>query len=126
MTRPADAGRIDRIGIAGENQRRRGKQARIDYMYATGAFLYTPSIVRRCLESVVFCPESEARDIEARADITEAMERLPGGQKAAIYKKFALNEPLTRPGEKTAESRGVADITHRLNTGLRLRPEVIP
>lgn len=102
------------------------KQARIDYMYATGAFLYTPGIVRRCLESVVFCPEAEAHDIEARADITEAMEKLPRAQKAAIYKKFALNEPLTGPGEKTAESRGVTAITHRLNTGLRLRPEVLP
>lgn len=104
------------------------KQQRIDYMYATGAFLYTPGMVRRALEEMVFCTPAQAAlgDLEERADVTEAYEQLPRGQRAAIFKKFALKEPLTTPGEKSAESRGVGAITHRLNTGLRLRPETLP
>ena len=94
---------------------------RIDYMYATGAFLYTPGMVRRYLEEVVWCPPKDCIDLEARADISEAYSHLPRGQKAAIYKKFALKETLITPAEKSAESRGVEAITHRLNTGLRLR-----
>gem|GEM_PF-4593680 len=45
---------------------------------------------------------------------------------ASIYKKYALKEPLLTPGEKSAESRGITEITHRLNTGLRLQPEFLP
>lgn len=102
------------------------KQQRIDYMYATGAFLYTPGMIRRHLEETVYCAPENANDLEARADLTEALALLPKTQQAAIYKKYALKEPLITPGEKSAESRGVTELTHRLNTGLRLKPEVLP
>lgn len=93
---------------------------RTQYMYATGAFLYTPGMVRRFLEEVVWCNAEDCKDVEARIDIQEAYEHLSKGQKAAIYKKFALKEPLTRNSEQVAESRGIVNITNRLNTGLRL------
>ena len=95
---------------------------RVDYMYATGAFLYTPGIVRRMLETTVYCDPGDAPDVDARADITEALGKLTRVQHAAVYKKFALKEPLNGP-EKNAESRAITAITHRLNTGLRLLPE---
>lgn len=102
------------------------KQQRIDYMYANGAFLYTPGMVRRYLEETVFCAPENAIDLDARADLTEAMAQLPKGQKAAIFKKFALKEPLVLPAEKTAESRGITAMTHRLNAGLRLKTIPLP
>jgi len=102
------------------------KKQRIDYMYANGAFIYTPGIVRRYLVETVFCDPEHASDLEARADIDEAMGHLPHAQRASIYKKYALKEPLLTPGEKSAESRGITEITHRLNTGLRLQPEFLP
>jgi hypothetical protein len=98
------------------------QQQRVDYMYANGAFLYTPGIVRRMLETTVYCDPGDAPDVDARADITEALGKLTRVQHAAVYKKFALKEPLNGP-EKNAESRAITAITHRLNTGLRLLPE---
>ena len=52
------------------------KQQRIDYMYANGAFIYTPGMVRRYLEETVYCAPENASDLEARADISEAMGHL--------------------------------------------------
>lgn len=98
------------------------QQQRVDYMYANGAFLYTPGIVRRMLESTIYCDPADATDVDARADITEALRHVTRVQHAAIYKKFALKEPLSGP-EKNAESRAITAITHRLNTGLRLDVE---
>jgi DNA-directed RNA polymerase specialized sigma24 family protein len=99
------------------------ERQRIDYMYSTGAFLYTPGLVRRYMEEVVFCAPENAVDVEARADLTEAYELLPKGQRAAIFKKYALKEPLVTSAEKAVEYRAINAITHRLNTGLRLRAE---
>lgn len=96
------------------------QRERVKYMYAHGAFLYTPGMVRRYLEDVVWCSPEDCRDVDARVDLSEAYKKLSKGQKAAVYKKFALREPLTK-NEQVAESRGVANITTRLNTGLRLQ-----
>lgn len=115
-----------RYHIARRAARAYCKQQRIDYMHANGAFVYTPGMVRRYLEETVFCAPENAIDLEARADITEAMEYLPKGQRAAIFKKFALKEPLVTSAEKSAESRGITELTHRLNTGLRLAPLFLP
>lgn len=97
-------------------------EQRTQYMYSTGAFLYTPAMVRRYLEDVVWCSPGDCMDIEARCDISEAFGSLSKGQKAVLYKRYALREPLTRNAEQVAESRAVARITALLNTGLRLQP----
>ncbi len=97
------------------------QEQRNQHMYATGAFLYTPGMVRRYLEDVVWCSPENCQDVDARVDLSEAYERLTKGQKAAVYKKYALKEQLTA-NEQVAESRAVAAITSRLNTGLRLQP----
>jgi DNA-directed RNA polymerase specialized sigma24 family protein len=94
---------------------------RNQYMYSTGAFLYTPGMVRRYLEEVVWCLAGDCMDVEARADISEAYSRLPRGQKAAVYKRYALKEPLVRNSEQVAESRAISKITNRLNSGLRMQ-----
>jgi len=101
-------------------------EQRNQYMYATGAFLYTPAMVRRYLEDVVFCAPENCRDVEARADISEAYEHLPKAQKASIYKRYVLGEPLLGNAEKVAESRAITSITNRLNTGLRLIATAMP
>lgn len=100
--------------------RRFCEEQRVAYMYANGAFLYTPGMVRRFLEDVVWCSPEDCKDVDARVDLSEAFKKLSKGQKAAVYKKFALKEPLTK-NEQVAESRGVSAITSRLNTGLRLQ-----
>lgn len=93
---------------------------RTKYMYAMGNFLYTPGQVRRYLEDVVWCSPEDCRDVEARVDISTAFKGLTRPQKAAVYKKYALREPLESKAEQSAESRGVINLTNRLNSGLRL------
>jgi DNA-directed RNA polymerase specialized sigma24 family protein len=99
---------------------------RNQYMYSTGAFLYTPGMVRRYLEEVVWCLPGDSMDIEARCDISEAYQSLPKGQKAAVYKRYAMGETLVRNAEQVAESRAVARMANHLNTGLRMRPVIDP
>ena len=96
-------------------------EQRNQYMYATGAFLYTPGMVRRFLEDVVWCSPGDSMDVEARCDISEAYQYLPKGMKAVIYKRYAMHEQLVRNSEQVAESRAVAKITARLNSGLRMQ-----
>jgi hypothetical protein len=96
------------------------KDQRTQHMYSTGAYLYTPGMVRKFLGDVVWCQAGDCVDVEARADLSEAFSYLTTGQKAVLYKKYALREPLARNAEQVAESRAVAAITHRLNSGLRL------
>jgi hypothetical protein len=97
-------------------------EQRTQHMYATGAFLYTPGMVRRFLGDVVWCHAGDCVDVEARADISEAFSYLTDGQKAVLFKKYALKEVLSRNAEQVAESRAVARITNRLNAGLRMAP----
>lgn len=99
-------------------------QQRTQHMYATGAFLYTPGMVRRYLEAEVWCLAGDCLDVEARADIAEAYEHLSKGQKAVVYKRYAMKETLVKNSEQVAESRAIAAITNRLNTGLRMQQAV--
>lgn len=97
-------------------------EQRIQHMHANGSFLYTPGMVRRYLEEVVWCLPGDCMDVDARADLAEAFAYLTKGQKAVVFKRYALREPLVRNSEQVAESRAVAAITNRLNLGLRLQP----
>ncbi|MGZ4659707.1 MAG: hypothetical protein ACXVYB_00340 [Arthrobacter sp.] len=97
---------------------------RTQYMYANGAFLYTPGMVRRYLEDAVWCQPGDCPDVEARADISEAFGYLTKGQKAVVYKRYALKETLVRNAEQVAESRAITNITNRLNLGLRMQQEL--
>jgi hypothetical protein len=117
----ADKGLV--IYMAQRAARKFCEKQRIDHMYATGGFIYTNGMVRRYMEEVVWCAPENSIDVDARADLSEAYEKLPRGQKAAIYKRYCLKEPLTTSTERTAESDAITAITHRLNTGLRLRAE---
>lgn len=103
--------------------RRYCQDQRVRYMYDMGAFLYTPGMVRRYLEEMVWCSPEDCKDVDARVDLSEAYAKLSKAQKAAVYKKYALKEPLTKSSEQVAESRAVSNMTSRLNTGLRLQSE---
>lgn len=99
---------------------------RTQYMYATGAYMYTPAMVRHCLEELVWCSPGDCNDVEGRADVSEAFRHLPRAQKAAVFKRYGLKELLTRGAEQVAESRAVTAMTDRLNTGLRMYPTITP
>lgn len=96
------------------------EDARTQWMYANGAFLYTPGMVRRYLEDAVWCSPEDCKDVEARVDLGEAIQKLSKAQRIILYRRYALKETITVSKDKVAESRAVANITNRLNTGLRL------
>ncbi|WP_346921380.1 hypothetical protein [Glutamicibacter creatinolyticus] len=104
--------------------KRIANEERIDYMHFTGSFLYTPDEVRDILESSAWVEVEKAPDVEGRADVTQKFEKLPSGQKAALFKRYALGVPskdLTK-SEKNAVFNGITNLTDRLNSGLRLAP----
>lgn len=104
------------------------RKERNDYMYFTGAFIYTPKIVAAYLDTCAWQPIEEVPDIDARVDMQEAFallrERAPK-QAAAVYKRYALGETALSGAEKFNLSAGVESLTHRLNSGLRLQAESI-
>lgn len=102
---------------------------RIEYMYATGSFIYTPKIVAAYLDTCAWQPLEEVPDIDARVDLIEAFailrERAPK-QAAAVFKRYGMGEGEEMSStERSNLSDGVEAICHRLNTGLRLSAESI-
>jgi len=100
---------------------------RNDYMYFTGAFVYTPKIVAAYLDTCAWQPLEEVPDIDARIDMQEAfvlLRQKAPKQAQAVYKKYALGDTLSGP-EKRNLSAGIETLTHKLNSGLRLSAESI-
>lgn len=96
------------------------KQQRVEYMYATGAYVYTPKEIRIRLDDSVFVPLGQVVDVDARVDILREYEQLSRGRRAAIYKQYALGESLGTPAERVACSEGVEIICTTLNLGAGL------
>lgn len=104
------------------------RKERTDYMYFTGAFVYTPKLVAAYLETCAWKPLEEVPDIDARVDVQEAFlllaERAPK-QAEAVFKRYGLGEEDLSSAERMNVSRGIESLTHRLNSGLRLQAESI-
>ena len=104
------------------------RQQRIDHMYATGAFIYTPKIVAAYLETCAWKPVEEVPDVDARVDLQEAfalLSKSAPAQATAVFKRYGLGDDDLSSTERSNCSRGVDSLTHRLNTGLRLQAESI-
>lgn len=103
------------------------RQERVEHMYATGAFIYTPKITAAYLDTCAWEPLEDVPDIDARVDLQEAFVLLRASapkQAEAVFKRYGLGEQLTESEQKNL-SRGVESLTHRLNSGLRLQAESI-
>lgn len=93
-----------------------GKEAQ-DFMYFTGSFVYTPSMVRNILEQSAWSEIEQAPDIDGRVDVRAGFDRLPPKQKAGVFQRYALKVPAEEQteAEKRSTQRGVDGITHYLN-----------
>jgi hypothetical protein len=103
------------------------RKERVDYMYFTGAFVYTPKLVAQFLDTCAWKPLEEVPDIDARVDMQEAFARLSQSAPAqadAVFRRYGMGGDLTASEMKNAQ-RGVDSICHRLNSGLRLQAEAI-
>lgn len=94
------------------------KEQRVEYMYTTGAYVYTPREIRARLEDSAFTPLDRAYDIDSRVDILREYGKLSRGRRAALYKQYALGERLTTGAERVAASEAVDTICTALNLGV--------
>ena len=102
---------------------------RIEHMYATGSFIYTPKLVAAYLDSCVWEPVEEVPDVDARVDLQEAfadLQQTHPKRADAVFKRYGLGEgdSLSESERKNLE-RGIESLCHKLNSGLRLTAESI-
>jgi hypothetical protein len=115
--------------IMGRAARTWATKQRIEHMYATGSFIYTPKLVAAYLETCAWQPVEEVPDVDARVDLQEAFAalQLSHPKRAdAVFKRYGLgeNDSLSEAERKNLE-RGVESLCHKLNSGLRLQSESI-
>lgn len=97
---------------------------RTDYMYFTGSYAYTPADVRRILEASAWSEADGCPDVEGRMDVRSAFLTLTKIQAKAVFKMYGLKEDSEAftPLERRNVLRGIDNMTHRLNSGLRKQP----
>lgn len=96
------------------------KNERVDYMYFSGAFIYTPSMVRGLLADAVWADVENAFDIEGRVDVSRELKKLPYKDQRLLCKRFFFEEkPAKNSAEERDVYRAVDTLTHSLNLGSR-------
>lgn len=104
-------------GLIGKRAKHIARQERIDYMYFSGAFIYTPSMVTTLLGGALWCEAEEAFDIEGRVDVATALKKQSQRAQRLLYARFALGEtPENSSPDRHVIDRAIDSITHELNT----------
>lgn len=102
---------------------------RIKHMYATGAFIYTPDMVKSYLENCAWEPLEQTPHTESRVDLRQAFLQLRQSapkQASAVFKRYGSQEKAGMTATDSSNlSQGVVAITHRLNSGLKLAAESV-
>lgn len=102
--------------LIGKTARGVARQERIDYMYFSGAFIYTPAMVRTLLADAVWCQVEDAFDIEGRVDVTAALQKQPDRAQDLLHARFAMGMHIAGDSpERRAVDRAIDSITHELN-----------
>lgn len=105
------------VDLIGKTARLVARQERIDYMYFSGAFIYTPSMVRTLLADAVWCEVEDAFDIEGRVDVTAALLKQSTRAQGLLYARFGLGESFGNASpDRHVIDRAIDSITHELNT----------
>lgn len=93
-----------------------------DYMHFTNSYVYTPAQIRHHLETTTWSDVDDAPDLDARADMLAAWQRLSPATRQAVYKRYGLghySSELT-DAERKAANRGVDEIAAHMNRHLPL------
>lgn len=91
---------------------------RNDFMYFTGAFIYTPAMVDRILSESVWAELGPGIDVEGRVDVQAHFGKLKESYQTNLYLKHAVKEPMTEAQDKSA-SRALERLTHLINSSTR-------
>lgn len=87
---------------------------RLDWEQFTGAFVYTPDIVKAQLESGAWGQGPEG-DWAIRLDVREAWQQLPSGTQVLIYRTYGMGHALD-PAQRKTVQRGIDRIARILNS----------
>lgn len=104
--------------LAGKMARKYVNRERTDYMHFTANFVYTPAIVEGFLAECIWAEVDAVPDVDGRVDVKREYDKLPLGQRQALFLKFGAGEHFTHddPRRKTVE-RAIDRMTSRLNSG---------
>jgi len=107
-------------GLAVKQARKTLLKERIDYMYFSGSFLYTPAMVEVYLQDAVWQELDCVPDIDGRMDVQAAVRELPLDTQRLLFRKYALGEsPANASPERKRIERAIETICHSLNLGLK-------
>lgn len=104
--------------LAGKMARKYVNRERTDYMYFTANFIYTPAIVESFLAECIWASVDEVPDVDGRVDVQREYDKLPLGQRQALFLKYGAGEQFSHDDSrrKTVE-RAIERMTSRLNAG---------
>lgn len=89
---------------------------RVEYAYFTGAYVYTPNIVRHLLTEAVWVNPEDSPDIDGRADISRTIKTLSGKDQALLQAAYGLNmRSRMSKTQQRAVHRAVDKLTAALN-----------
>lgn len=94
------------------------ERERTDYMYFTGAFIYSGDMVDYLLKDHAFTELDGDTDVEGRVDVQAAIDNLTPGQRSAVLKKYRDDADLTN-AERVSADRALRSMTDYLNRGAK-------
>lgn len=95
------------------------QKQRIEEMYATGTFIYTPDLIKHQLEIGAWESTPDG-DWDMRMDVREAYDRLGERDQYLVHHFYRLDEKLSAT-EIRAKNRAIDKMVHTLNTGAHVK-----
>jgi hypothetical protein len=99
---------------------RYAQKERIDYGYFSGAFIYTPEIVRTQLELGAWESTPEG-DWDIRLDVRDAYEALGERDQHIVWRAYRLNESFESSTDRSTLSRAMDKMANYLNEKVGVR-----
>lgn len=96
------------------------EKARVENMYHTGTFIYTPQIVRTCLEIGAWESTPEG-DWDMRLDVRNAYQTLNERQRDVVFRAYRLDESLSSAAERVTLKRALEHMANVLNQGAHIK-----
>ena len=98
-----------------------GKE-RIDFMYFSCAYVYTPAMVEQYLREGLWWEVEDVPDVDGRIDVRREFDRLPRHYKVALFLKYGLGETFSQADpRRQAVIKAVDKITNGLNISAKMR-----
>lgn len=95
--------------------RKYARSEREDFMYFSGAFIYSGEHVAALLSETTWVNDDEVIDIEGRLDVREHFAKLTPTQQQALFLKYGAGRKNLSSSQRTSVSRGLKRLTDLMN-----------